>query len=324
MNVMMQHEVVLPQQDFCAYWVCIKSNSVKIMGSTMFNERLSILNPFSAATASIIAAFFYAEPAHAEEAAIPEVSAEATVGKELAAVANSNFTSDGQLIDPGREFWNPDPKWTLTFSGKVSQRTVEKLRDNLFALAKEDPDHEIMLRFDSGGGEVQAGLQLIDYIHSIPNKVHYMCQERIGSMAFIIFVSGASGNRYIVPSCYSMGHSISSNSKGFLDDMGVGSSYSRELYEDLLERISDRSGLNIGDVRWLMANNDKYFRPDELMELGFADEMLDFGEGARHVAAASQPRLPERLCDLQRRQMPELSKCDVRSDVGSNIAELKP
>lgn len=291
----------------------------------MFNNRLPVLKHFSSATVGAlvtVATLLSSDPAHGQETAIQESNAELAIGKELAVAANAknNFTSTGQLIDPGREFWDPDPKWTLNFSGKVTQTTVEKIRDELFALAKEDPNHEIMLRFDSSGGEVQAGLQLIDYIHSIPNKVHYMCQEKIGSMAFIIFVSGASGTRYIAPSCHSMAHSISSNSKGFLDDMGVGSSYSRELYEDLLERISDRTGLNIGDVRWLMANNDKYFRPDELMELGFADEMLDFGEGARHITATGTPKLPERLCELQRRQMPELAKCGVRND----LAQLRP
>lgn len=64
-------------------------------------------------------------------------------------------------------------------------------------LAKQGKDATLLL--NSRGGEVQAGLAIIDAIRSYPHQLTALCVEFAGSMGAVILASCPKGKRFILP-----------------------------------------------------------------------------------------------------------------------------
>lgn len=63
-------------------------------------------------------------------------------------------------------------KNTAILRGQVNDKSVAKLEESLKMLSRGlKADEVIYLVIDSGGGEVEAGLNLIDFVHGLPVKV---------------------------------------------------------------------------------------------------------------------------------------------------------
>ena len=66
-------------------------------------------------------------------------------------------------------------------------------------LESEDPDKDIHLYINSGGGVVTAGLAIYDTMQYIKPDISTLCMGQASSMAALLLAAGRKGKRYALP-----------------------------------------------------------------------------------------------------------------------------
>ena len=66
-------------------------------------------------------------------------------------------------------------------------------------LESEDPDKDIHLYLNSGGGVVTAGLAIYDTMQYIKPDISTLCMGQASSMAALLLAAGRKGKRYALP-----------------------------------------------------------------------------------------------------------------------------
>lgn len=141
---------------------------------------------------------------------------------------------------------------------ELSNRVIREL------LYYDSLNHEdITLYISSPGGQVFAGLSIIDTISLIKSKVNMVVLDRAASMAAIILSVGAK--RYCYKNSVVMIHNIS----------GVSSNMRRidSIDEDVMKLLSKNTGKSQEELSKAM-EWDNYMDAQEAKEMGFIDEII--------------------------------------------------
>ncbi len=178
---------------------------------------------------------------------------------------SSQFSVDALLAGEGKLFLCDD----------IDSETAAALISSMIYLA--DNGKEIKLYINSNGGEVKAGLMLVDVITLLQKKVHIdvICIGKAYSMAAIILAVGGKGNRYLLPHAEVMIHEP-------LIQYGAGGSASsvkntaealmsvRDSISDILSECTGKAAEKINE----MMSHDTFFNAEEAIEFGIADAVI--------------------------------------------------
>src|SRR5574344_2937504 len=94
----------------------------------------------------------------------------------------------------------------LLLLGDIDSAMAARLMLRMLLLDYQDPLSPITLYINSGGGEVQAGLQIIDTMAFIKAPVRTVCVGIAASMASVILACGEKGKREAFPHAQVMVH----------------------------------------------------------------------------------------------------------------------
>lgn len=144
---------------------------------------------------------------------------------------------------------------TVQLNEAVSDSSVAVLQSKLLALA-EQTDKDIYLVLFTPGGSITAGMQLIDTINAIPNKVHTITIFA-ASMGYQIVQNAA--NRYIMPSGTLMSHRphLAGLSGSFPGELNKRITFFTEMVQILDEQAASRVGLTLPEYAKLI--HDEYW-----------------------------------------------------------------
>lgn len=112
----------------------------------------------------------------------------------------------------------------------------------LLYLNSIDSSAPIHMYIMSPGGDVHAGIGIIDIMESIDAPVYTYCTGFAASMGAAIFSAGEKGHRYVMKHSNIMLHQVASGCQGKLHDMSVDVNYTRRLNNVLLGLIAKNSG----------------------------------------------------------------------------------
>lgn len=87
----------------------------------------------------------------------------------------------------------------ICLNGEITGELAMDFNIMLLALEQESKDEAIILYINSPGGEVLAGLSMIDTMNLISCPIHTVCIGMAASMAAMILMSGEKGHRRILP-----------------------------------------------------------------------------------------------------------------------------
>jgi ATP-dependent Clp protease protease subunit len=145
---------------------------------------------------------------------------------------------------------------SVAFRGPVTDESVsalmQKIEELRFGISESEP---IFLVLDTPGGSVYAGLELIDYLKSLPNKVHTITLFA-ASMGFQIVQN--SERRLITENGTLMSHRASGGIEGQFDGE-IETNYNRVRRKiDYMDTIaSKRMGMSLTDYKALI--KDEYW-----------------------------------------------------------------
>ena len=156
--------------------------------------------------------------------------------------------------------------------GEVDADSANALIRQLRYLQREDPGAWVTLYINSPGGSVDSGMALYDVMQAVSCPVRTVCVGLAASMAALLFVSGTE--RDMLPHSRLMIHDP------LIVQTGGSALKLKAVSDDLMETrqiiarvIAEHSGKSMDEVLAKTAS-DSYFRAEEAIEFGLADQII--------------------------------------------------
>lgn len=147
---------------------------------------------------------------------------------------------------------------------------------NKLMILDNDSNEEISLFICSGGGNINAGLMLIDTFQLLNSPIRTVAVGSVSSMASVIFACGTKGHREIFPSAQIMIHEpriITQNNVMSVSNI-IEEGEEMQKVKIIVNRIlAEKTGKPIEIINE-DTRRDKYFSAEEAIEYGLADKIV--------------------------------------------------
>lgn len=162
----------------------------------------------------------------------------------------------------------------IVFLGEpVTRDSANLVIAQLLHLESQDPDKDISLYIDSPGGDVYAGLGILDTMNFIKPDVSTICVGMAASMGAVLLAAGAKGKRLALPNSMVMIHQPSSGVQGQQTDIQIIADETKWIRQHLNELLSDYTGQPIEKVN-VDTERDNYLRAHEACDYGLVDRVI--------------------------------------------------
>ena len=162
----------------------------------------------------------------------------------------------------------------IVFLGEpVTRDSANLVIAQLLHLESQDPDKDISLYIDSPGGDVYAGLGILDTMNFIKPDVSTICVGMAASMGAVLLAAGAKGKRLALPNSMIMIHQPSSGVQGQQTDIQIVADETKWIRQHLNELLSDYTGQPIEKIN-VDTERDNYLRAQEACDYGLVDRVI--------------------------------------------------
>jgi len=170
----------------------------------------------------------------------------------------SSYLLDNRII------WLDEPITDITASAVVQQMMY----------LESQPGEEISLYINCGGGKIDAGLSIIDFMDRCKCDIKTVCHGICASMASIILSNGTIGKRVIMKNSHVMVHQAKGGAVGQLSDIEVTAEYLSLLNETITRILSKNCRIPIEELKNIM-DRDFYMTAAEAVKFGIVDVVLN-------------------------------------------------
>ena len=162
----------------------------------------------------------------------------------------------------------------IVFLGEpVTRDSANLVIAQLLHLESQDPDKDISLYIDSPGGDVYAGLGMLDTMNFIKPDVSTICVGMAASMGAVLLAAGAKGKRLALPNSMVMIHQPSSGVQGQQTDIQIIADETKWIRQRINELLSDYTGQPIEKIN-VDTERDNYLRAQEACDYGLVDRVI--------------------------------------------------
>ncbi|MGN0054938.1 MAG: ATP-dependent Clp protease proteolytic subunit [Atopobiaceae bacterium] len=162
----------------------------------------------------------------------------------------------------------------IVFLGEeITRDSANLVIAQLLHLESQDPDKDISLYIDSPGGEVYAGLGILDTMNFIKPDVSTICVGMAASMASVLLAAGAKGKRLALPNSMILIHQPSSGAQGQQTDIQIVADETKWIRNHMNELLSQYTGQPVEKIN-ADTERDNYMRAQEALEYGLVDKVI--------------------------------------------------
>ena len=160
----------------------------------------------------------------------------------------------------------------LFLSGQVDSLSMDTMVAQMLYLDSVD-NRDISIYINSGGGDVLAGLSLIDTMNFIKSDVSTMCLGMAASMGAVLLSCGTKGKRFVLPHSRVMIHQVSSTAHGVLKDMEIELEQTIRCKKDLYQILSENTNKTFEEIE-RDCDRNYWLIGEEAVKYGLADKVL--------------------------------------------------
>ena len=142
----------------------------------------------------------------------------------------------------------------------------------LLFLDSEDPDKDIHVYINSGGGVVTAGLAIYDTMQYLRSPINTVCIGQAASMAAVLLAAGAPGKRFALPNSRIMIHQGSGGFRGNTPDVIIQVKELETLVDKLTKIIAFHTGQPADKVK-SDSERDRFMSAEEAKNYGLIDDV---------------------------------------------------
>ena len=165
-------------------------------------------------------------------------------------------------------------KERIIFLGtEIFDQVANSIVAQLLHLEREDPERDISIYINSPGGEVHAGLAIMDAMHLNRCDVATYCVGVCASMATVLLSAGTPGKRYAMPNSTIHMHQVLGGAQGQASDIEIEAREAIRLNELLRRILAQNTGQDEERIR-RDADRNYYLTAQQAVEYGLVDEIL--------------------------------------------------
>jgi ATP-dependent Clp protease, protease subunit len=161
----------------------------------------------------------------------------------------------------------------IFLSGAIETNNANTVIAQLLFLEKENPKEEIQIFINSPGGEIDAGMAILDTMNYIKPNVATTCVGIAASMASVILAGGEKGKRLALPNSKMLIHQPLWGAEGQASDIIIRAKEIEKVRAKLYKLLSQYTGQAIKQIE-KDADRDKYFTADEAKKYGLIDKIV--------------------------------------------------
>lgn len=157
--------------------------------------------------------------------------------------------------------------------GPIETHLANTIVAQLLFLEKENPDEDIQMFINSPGGEINAGMAILDTMNYIKCDVSTIAVGLAASMGSLLLAFGAKGKRFALPNSKIHIHQPLGGVQGQASDIAIEAEEILKTRDQLYKMLSKQTGQSIKQIQ-KDADRDKYFTAQEAKEYGLIDKVI--------------------------------------------------
>ena len=165
---------------------------------------------------------------------------------------------------------------TVFINGPISTEMSHLIVAQLLFLESDDPDKDIYVYVNSGGGEVTAGLAIYDTMNFIKPDVSTVVMGQACSMGSFLAQAGTAGKRLMLPHARHMIHQPSGGARGMASDIEISYKeimHMKKMLTDLYVKHNSR-GKTYEEFERDM-DRDTFMSAAEALDYGLIDKIVE-------------------------------------------------
>lgn len=161
-------------------------------------------------------------------------------------------------------------------TGDISEENIANaIKWIVSANLTKKPKRTLELYINSTGGDLYQAFALIDIMKESYHTISTVGVGAVMSAAFLIFISGKQGYRYIGKNTGIMNHQHSDSMESKMHDMRSAMKENVNCEQRSMQILRDATGFPLAEVRKKFNNpSDQYFTAKQLVDLKVADHIL--------------------------------------------------
>jgi len=161
----------------------------------------------------------------------------------------------------------------------------------LLFLDSEDPEKDIHIYINSGGGVVTAGLAIYDTMQYLRSPINTVCIGQAASMAAVLLAAGAPGKRFALPNSRIMIHQGSGGFRGNTPDVMIQVKELETLVDKLTNILAFHTGQSAEKVR-KDSDRDRFMSAEDAKAYGLIDDVYVGKANDAVLPKAEEPLAP--------------------------------
>lgn len=157
--------------------------------------------------------------------------------------------------------------------GPIDDHVANLVIAQLLFLQSEDPKKEISLYINSGGGQVHAGMAIIDTMQHVKNDISTVCVGMAASMAAVILSCGTKGKRYALPNSEVMIHQPHGGTEGQASDIEISAKHILKIRANLNKMLAKNTGQSLSKID-KDVDRDFFMDAEEAKKYGIVDQVM--------------------------------------------------
>jgi ATP-dependent Clp protease protease subunit len=155
----------------------------------------------------------------------------------------------------------------------IDEQVANVVVAQLLYLSHEDPDKSIQMYINSPGGQIYAGLAILDTMKMIPNKVSTVAVGVTASFGTVLLAAGTKGQRFALPHATIHMHQPLGGAQGQASDIEIQAKEILRLKARLNEIMAEATGQSI-EIIERDTNRDNYLDAQAAVDYGLVDQIL--------------------------------------------------
>ena len=161
----------------------------------------------------------------------------------------------------------------IFLGGPIETNLANTIVAQLLFLEKENPDEDIQMFINSPGGEINAGMAILDTMNYIKCDVSTIAVGLAASMGSLLLTFGVKGKRFALPNSKIHIHQPLGGVEGQASDIAIEAEEILKTRDQLYRMLSKQTGQSIKQIQ-KDADRDKYFTAQEAKDYGLIDKVI--------------------------------------------------
>lgn len=158
-------------------------------------------------------------------------------------------------------------------SGPIEPELANIIIAQLLFLEKEDPKGDIQMFLNTPGGQVTAGMAILDTMNYVKCDISTISVGLTASMGTILLSGGKKGKRFSLPNSKIHIHQPLGGVEGQASDIAIEAEEILKTKKKIYSILSGFTGQKY-DIIERDADRDKYFTPEEAKKYGLIDKVI--------------------------------------------------